>query len=60
MNKVDSDEARDIAAGFLLTMVLICAAAVAARDPDRAGGITRSITGPLAEAETAFAGRRRR
>jgi methyl-accepting chemotaxis protein len=54
MNKVLSDEARGVASGFLLTMVLICAAAglLAALIGWR---LTRGITRPLAEAEKALA-----
>jgi methyl-accepting chemotaxis protein len=54
MNKGLSDETRGIASGFLLTMVLICAAA-AALAMVIAWRLTRGITRPLAAAEVAFA-----
>ena len=54
MNADLSDDARGIASGFLLTMVLICAAA-AVLATLIAWRITRGITRPLVEAEGAFA-----
>jgi methyl-accepting chemotaxis protein len=54
MNAQLSDEARDIAGGFLLTMVLVCAAA-AVLAVVIAWRIIRGITRPLAEAGQAFA-----
>jgi methyl-accepting chemotaxis protein len=54
MNQTLSAEARDVASGFLLTMVLICAAA-ALLAALIAWHTTRAITRPLAEAEAVFA-----
>jgi methyl-accepting chemotaxis protein len=54
MNKVLSDDARSVASGFLLTMVLICAAA-ALLATLIGWRLTRGITRPLCEAEAAFA-----
>jgi methyl-accepting chemotaxis protein len=54
MNQDLSAEARDIASGFLLTMVLICAAA-AVLAAVIGWHSTRAITRPLAEAEAVFA-----
>jgi methyl-accepting chemotaxis protein len=54
MNQGLSTEARDVASGFLLTMLLICAAA-AALALVIAWRLTRGITRPLASAESAFA-----
>jgi methyl-accepting chemotaxis protein len=54
MNQQLSAEARSVASGFLLIMVLICAAAAVVASVV-AWRITRGITRPLAEAQTAFA-----
>jgi methyl-accepting chemotaxis protein len=54
MNQKLSADARDVASGFLLTMVLFCAAA-AVLAVLIAWRLTRGITRPLAQAEVAFA-----
>ncbi|WP_448625954.1 methyl-accepting chemotaxis protein [Geodermatophilus sp. URMC 64] len=54
MNQGLSADARDVASGFLLTMVLFCAAA-AVLAVLIAWQLTRGITRPLAQAEVVFA-----